>query len=53
MLDKIGSREKIGEHFSRQARGGALEKLNNAVLDLFLERVDAEINVLAPLPVRW
>jgi len=62
VLDELGSREGFGKHASRHARGGALEESNDAVLDLFLERVDAEINVLAPLqgfrvqgltPPRW
>ena len=53
MLDEGGSREGLGEYVSRHARGGALEESNDAVLALFLERVDAEINVRAPLPMRW
>ena len=51
MLDKLGSQEGFGAHISRHARGGELEESNDAVLDLFFERVDAEINVLASLPV--
>ena len=51
MLDELGSREGFREHVSRHARSWALEESNNAVLDLFLERVDAKVNVLAPLTV--
>ena len=51
VLDKLRSQEGFGAHISRHARGGELGESNDAALDLFLERVDAEINVLASLPV--
>ena len=51
MLDELGTREGFREHVSRHARSWALEESNNAILDLFLERVDAEVNVLAPRTV--
>ena len=55
MLDELGTRGGVREHVSRHARTWALEEPNNAIRDLFLERVDAEVNaevnVLAPLPV--
>ena len=51
MLDELGTREGFREHVSRHARSWALEESNNAILDLFLERVDAEVNVRAHLTV--
>jgi len=49
MLNELGAQEGFCEHVCRHARSWALEESNNSVLDLFLERVDAEVNVLAPL----
>ena len=46
MLDELGSREGFREYVSRHARSWALEESNNAVLDLFLEQVDSEVDVL-------
>ena len=46
-----GAQDLRGGEVSRYARSWALEESNNAVLDLFLERVDAEVNLLAPLTV--
>ena len=51
MLNELGSRVGFCEHVCRHARSWALEESNNAVLDLFLARGDAEVNVLAPLTV--
>ena len=53
MLDGLGSREGISERVRCHARSGTLEESNEAVLDLFIERVNVEINVIAPLPMRW
>ena len=50
VLDELGSREGFREHVSRHARSRAIEETND-VLDLFLERVDVEVDVLAPLTV--
>ena len=48
MLYALRSWRGFSEHVSRHARNWALEESNNALLDMFLERVDAEVDVLAP-----
>ena len=52
-LDGLGSREGVHERVRCHARGGALEESHGAALYWFIERVDAQIYVLAPLLMRW